>query len=821
MKKKMMAQIYDADTALGINNQGELKLDYNLEDIDWFTETAGVFNGQRSVLWSNIRRAFYPEIQAMYQQLRGREDKLFSYEKIIKRFEDHQAAWSEAVFNEDARAKYLEPSEKDNDHAYLPMLLGSKKAQRRWWLFNRMRYLDSKYHTGEAVTKVITLRPNAVSEVTLIPYADIYAEVIYGSIPVQKRATRNQSYTFENPLTTMGNTTLYIYSAGQLLDIGDLSGFQIEWGDFSAGENLYRIVLGREDTSYVNNLLTQLTIGNNSKLLYVDLRGNMALGTGSEKSVDLSGCPNLRTLYAERTSLSGIDLSRSGGQLEILHYPDTLTDLVILNQPKIQDFVCSDYSKITKLWLENVPTLDTKMIMNSVASNAQVRLVDFDWTAADMNEVDTLVSRFDGFTGLDKDGYGGADIPAYISGRIQLPLVTGDKLEEWHNAYPLLVVNGDHTLTYLYMHKTEDQNSEYDIINCTDGVPESTSLTRTKASSQQYTYSFAGWSRYPGSNNSVDSTAFDDVTQNRHLYPVFTGTIRKYTAKFIDSKNNSTLYTQTNVAYGTTPTYGGPATSTLKDADGNDFLGWNPPLGPITGDTTYASTYVSPVEVKEIEDSWDDIFAAQNDGSYKTKYKIGNMKPLDFGSFGTYMMQIVAFDADELADGSGYAHISWIGYYLWPQSHRMNPARTANRVGTGAIGGFKNSELYGYIMDTCVPACTTTKFLENIKEVKKYSTIYNADEVQEKNSVETYTWWIASDREMFNRTTYETQGPTYSQIFKDANSRKKALQSSGSFHRAWLRSANSVNIWQQVNSNGDAYSNNANYSDYFALGACT
>jgi hypothetical protein len=48
---------YDFDTAIGINNEGELVFEYDLEDTD-FVDNEKVFNGQDSVLWINIRDAF-------------------------------------------------------------------------------------------------------------------------------------------------------------------------------------------------------------------------------------------------------------------------------------------------------------------------------------------------------------------------------------------------------------------------------------------------------------------------------------------------------------------------------------------------------------------------------------------------------------------------------------------------------------------------------------------------------------------------------------------------------------------------------------------
>ena len=49
MKKKIAFLLYDADTAIGINNEGSLVFSYNLEDTDQTAGGADIFNGQQSV----------------------------------------------------------------------------------------------------------------------------------------------------------------------------------------------------------------------------------------------------------------------------------------------------------------------------------------------------------------------------------------------------------------------------------------------------------------------------------------------------------------------------------------------------------------------------------------------------------------------------------------------------------------------------------------------------------------------------------------------------------------------------------------------------
>ena len=184
--RKAVAEPYDMDTAIGTNNSGQLYFGYNLEDTD-YPGGQSFFDGvaQYSVLWNNIRDAFGVEIKQMMQQLRS--SGLFSYDIVEQRYENHQKIWPEAIWNEDAYTKYIEPlidvdavrAYKPNFEMtafYLPMLQGSKEEQRKWWLSNRFQYMDSKWNTGDA-RSVITLRAYAKANITVTPYADIYPMV--------------------------------------------------------------------------------------------------------------------------------------------------------------------------------------------------------------------------------------------------------------------------------------------------------------------------------------------------------------------------------------------------------------------------------------------------------------------------------------------------------------------------------------------------------------------------------------------------------------------------------------------------------------------
>jgi len=391
---------YDFDTALGINNVGKLTFGYNLEDIDTHSGGTNVFNGQPSVLWSNLREAFFDELAAMYRTLRSTGG--LTYDRIISAFAEHQGMWPEAVWNEDAYFKYLQPLVDDGDASYLDMLLGSKAEQRKWWLYNRFRYIDSKYTAGDSAAQCIVLRMYHPADITVTPYADIYAAVKYGSQQVRQRAQRGQQITLPCPFSDVGanGTETMIYSAPQLSDVGDLSPLKVGFANFSAATRLQSLKLGDASPDYSNGNLTTLQLGNNTLLRTLDVRGCPNL-TGA---VDISGCTGIEHIYFEGTSISGLELP-VGGSIRTLHLPETTAALTIRNHPTLTDFVLPSAGNITSLWLENSgAAVGSLEMLYSIAATARVRLPDVAWVLDTKEDAVTLTARVEGMRGIDLDG---------------------------------------------------------------------------------------------------------------------------------------------------------------------------------------------------------------------------------------------------------------------------------------------------------------------------------------------------------------------------------------------------------------------------------
>ena len=732
----------------------------------------------------------------MYENLRSQN--VLSYDVVEKMFEDHQDKWPEAIFNEDSMFKYIDPLIEDGTGTYLAMLQGSKEEQRKWWLSNRFKYLDSKYNAGSAASDVIQLRGYAKSNITVKPYADIYASIKYGSYLQQTRANRGQEYTIVCPLDNVNDTEIYIYSASQLASIGDVSGLKVGLADFSKATRLQDVKVGDADPNYTNENLgagkNALTFGNNTLLKTIDVRNCINLGTGDQKSIDISHCSNIEEVYFDGTKIQGLQLP-NGGVLRKLHLPATITNLTILNQKKLTEFVLPSYENISSLRLENNSSvIDTKTILGLIPDNTRVRIIGFYWECTDSDEIDDIITTLNKMRGLDEQG-NNMDT-AQVSGTIHTASLTGERLAYYHEHYPYLNVTADHISSVL-TYKTWDGSSTVATVTCLDGVPqESAPSVPSRSQTAQYTFTAVGWNKQMDASTN-DPSAIQNVTADTIVYAAYSRTTRTYTVTWKNA-DGTTLETDTNVPYGTTPTYNGSAPT----QDGVEYSGWDPAISAVTGDITYTAAYAV---VEEITDTWDTIITNIDNGTYKTKYKIGNYKPLDFGTEGTINMQIVAMDTDENTSGATVP-LTFIGMELLNTSHRMNPSKTAGTEGTGALGGWEKSEMRSYLTETILPLIPSN-VAERINAVKKISNAYDVNETAFQQT--TYDkLWIPGHREIFNSTSYDQTGPVYSAIYKDADSRKKA-KVGGSAYYWWLRSANSAAFFRYVISSGDGSSSYA------------
>lgn len=221
--------------------------------------------------------------------------------------------------------------------------------------------------------------------------------------------------------------------------------------------------------------------------------------------------------------------------------------------------------------------------------------------------------------------------------------------------------------------------------------------------------------------------------------------------------------------------------------------------------------------------SWDHVLWSIANNRYTSDYSVGDLIPLDLGAEGNINMQIVAFDADNKADGTGESHITFVSKELLETTHRMNPALEPSSApyneGTGTIGGWEKSEMRSYLKSTIKPLIRSD-VRSAIVNVTKYTSIYNAAGTKVADAETTDDVWIPSAREIVGGTTQETKGVYYSGVFNSAETRKKMKVNTSSAEVWWLRSAHSTTKFRRMSKNGTDYYTDADTSYGVALGFC-
>ena len=221
--------------------------------------------------------------------------------------------------------------------------------------------------------------------------------------------------------------------------------------------------------------------------------------------------------------------------------------------------------------------------------------------------------------------------------------------------------------------------------------------------------------------------------------------------------------------------------------------------------------YPKALSGETITDSWDEIFQAEDNDSYKTKYNVGDTKYLVVG--GTYiLMQIIAFDRDILSsDHTSTAKITWLQKGLSFQ-FPMNLEDTTE-------GGWMDCESRKFLNDTIyeqIPENVRNRILAVDKTYTIAGSSISTATVSDK-------LWIPSAREIYGGSSYENDGVTYIDFFNSNSVRTKyngLINDSAS--PWWLRSANSSSSFRFVSYNGDlSYISSSTQYYSLALGFCT
>ena len=508
--------LYDNDTCLGINNEGQLVFDYYHLDTD-VLDGANVYNGQTSALWVNFRESFGEEIATLYAEWRS--SKLLTFDKLIDAFiTNHSDHWSAAVYTEDSDYKYISMVRSDNNSTYLFQVRGNGEYHLRYFLDSRLMFLDSKFNCGDYPSDEITLRlysPNGEVTVepnhdfTLTSFSNVYLGVRYkanGAL-MQQRVEKNTPTLFEAPDETFNDTETYLYPASEISSIGNISPMYVGYLDVSKATKLTELIIGAGE-EYSNPNFTGLSVGSNNLLKKIDVRNCPNL----TEPLAISNCPSIETILAEGSGITSVELP-SSGFLRTIHLPSTITNITITNQQYIEDFQCESYDSLTTLRVENSIGVPIETIINTATNLTRVRLIDAVWTAESEEQFAITINRFKSCLGLD--GNGQNTDQAVITGYVYVPSISDELYADCYENFPSLVIEDNSGTPYIINFLNRNGETLYitRVAKGTDVVDpiEAGLIGRPEdIVTDEYTYEFVGWSSLP-----------TNVTQHYKITPVY------------------------------------------------------------------------------------------------------------------------------------------------------------------------------------------------------------------------------------------------------------------------------------------------------------
>ena len=806
-----LTDLYDLDSCFGVENSGYMQIPYYA---DWNYQLNGTqkFNGRESKLWLMVEEALADDIKIKAQEIteKGIGEGGLNYETLYDtHIRNNALLVCSAVVNRDMVYKYTDPwiegfvdySVEGNpvrhisDYKYLQR--GSRTQQKDAFIYRRSNMLYSKYQCKKFLNNNINFRVGTNdgvlatdSGITITANQAMYPAVKYGdgdaAVISGAKAAAGVSTTITKPGSgddRVGfSDTVYIAGGTFLTDIGDISKFRPYEMQLQNATGLRKLTIGSAKEGYENVQLKNIDTSGCKLLEELNIMGCTALGP-----LDLSRNGLLQRLYAQNSSVHSVTLP-NGGVLEELYLGDVV-DLEILNQSNLQVFDCTSYNSLTKLRIENTPCVPTLEIIAARLPQLTggIRLVGINETVEDATVFEMLMSDDALGKYIDINGNLVEDSTAYpyISGNVHIGTLTGTQLQTIKEYYPNVNITYDNLLAnIIYMNEdgTEELYRETIVNGATGTDPVLAGIVEmpTKESTAQYHFEFGGWSKISGGepeDNILTGVVLDTV-----VYVAFDKILRSYTIRFF---NGTTLLQSLIVDYGSDAVYSGPAFEKegVKKPELYAFIGWEPDPKAITGDMDCYAQYEF---LGYIKDDWATIAAKVADGSYINEYQVGKMKEITLtyanGDTETLDVEIVGFDHDNLADGTGKAGISWIVREVPANTRGMNSSPSN-------VGGWNKSTMRTHVNSTIYNALPD-EIKSIIKPVIKKASIGNTStEIVET----TDSLWIPSIVELNSNqavsdATYMLEGMPYA-LYTDAEARKKYKLDTETATAYWTRSA--------------------------------
>ena len=407
--------VYDCDTAIGIDNNGELVFPYGKEDTDYRIDgdasSSYVFNGAGSIFWRRLSKSFNSDIVSAFT---GADERCFNAEHLIQEFDKVQGCYPEAIWRLDVERKYIRSF--TGDYGYTranpyqkvfltrqetrflrDMMQGRKKYQRRQWCKDQDVYFGSKYLLPNVFSDLFEFscyNPGGMAvtpnwDLTITPYQDMYINISYAETFARPfRAKAGETYEFKSILNDMNDSRIRIYGANHIQALAGkakredpndpdkitgaegLASFYMKANNFQHTHKLRKLIIGTPNTAYENGNFTTLNITDDNPILEVlDIQNCNNLGG----QLNLSNSTSIQRIEAQGTQITSVNLPPNTG-IQVLHLPETINNITLYSAKSLTEITLKERDGTV-----NTSNLATLLVSDSDYSAVNDELPTVNW----------------------------------------------------------------------------------------------------------------------------------------------------------------------------------------------------------------------------------------------------------------------------------------------------------------------------------------------------------------------------------------------------------------------------------------------------------
>jgi hypothetical protein len=474
--------LYDLDSCFGVENSGYLQIPY-YADWNYHVGNSYLFNGYDSVLWCMFEEAMAAEIKRRAQRLTrpGTGEGVLNHttlrqvhitenaELVCPAVVNHDMeykyddAWTKGYFNYGDPNSTPENPVWTRTHQYKYLQRGSRTEQKESFIYRRSILLYSKYQCDQFMNDQITIRCSGNvpvgTEIVLSPVQTMYLGIQFGdsgSTFMSDKVNAGDEYTFTS--TPMGmSDSIYVRGASNLTSISSFAGFRPYELIVSNAVKLKTIIVGSDESGYVNDRLSGFDVSHNRLLDTLNLQNCTKLPS----AFSLKSNPLIRIVRAKGSSIKEFEFADSG-ILEVLELGSP-NKIKLLNQSRLESLTYDSLEQLTCLHIENTPNTGMLNILQQTLPNLRngIRLINIDETIVNPRDelfmmllsADAQGKRLDASGNLVNDSTAWPE----ITGVIHCDIISTAVKSEMTKKYPKLVIdNADSRIEFVVTFVNDD-----------------------------------------------------------------------------------------------------------------------------------------------------------------------------------------------------------------------------------------------------------------------------------------------------------------------------------------------------------------------------